>query len=183
MSENQSQLQKMLNKLSKADVLCFRSTPKSWWKPIELFTGSLYTHTEIYLGKYFGRHLMVGAGPVFTGFLSKVRVATMPVNRVIDVRRCLGLSENQRERVCRFCMNKLDYAYSYRAFVTHAYRIITGKTNRTRDPFEDEFVCSELIGYAFEAIQRPLADAPFQVTPKIVGETSKLSTICTFTPS
>jgi hypothetical protein len=120
---------------------------------IRWFTDSEYTHAECYAGKVLDKSVLVGAGPVFGGVFSKVRI--IPLSAIksdfVVMRPMLPLSDN--ESIARFMLQHLEAEYGYLEYIPIAYRIALRFLNKqfglslkvpTKDSSPSEWVCSEL---------------------------------------
>jgi hypothetical protein len=129
---------------------------------IRYFTKSPFTHVEAYAGRIEGVPLLVGAGPVFAGVFSKVRVVPLEsLSADFVVMRPVGFGDAERSFIVRFMLSQLEASYGYSEYIPIAYRIILRKLNErfgttynipTKDSAPGEWVCSELYAAGCDAM-------------------------------
>jgi hypothetical protein len=126
--------------------------------PIRYFTGSPYTHVDIYAGELYNAPIIIGSGPVFFNFLSKVRVAPLTSLQHYDVYRMKG-NKNGIKKVLKFAVSQLDHPYGYLELVLIGYRLLLKKLNykygfnfnvQTSDKAVNKWVCSELAAAGYD---------------------------------
>jgi hypothetical protein len=121
---------------------------------IRWFTGSPYTHVECYAGELLGKAILVGAGPVFAGIFSKVRLVPLSAIQAdfVVMRPYSWVTEDQ-ELIAAFMVQHLEAEYGYMEYIPIAYRIALRWLNNrfglslnvpTKDDSPSEWVCSEL---------------------------------------
>jgi hypothetical protein len=121
---------------------------------IRFFTQSQFTHVDGYVGHILGEPILVGAGPVFGGVFSKVRLVPLSslANDFVIMRPRDGSSE-ERLTIAKFMLSQVNLPYGYCQYIPIAYRIALRWLNRrlgtkfnvpTKDVAPGEWVCSEL---------------------------------------
>jgi hypothetical protein len=146
-------INKLMDTLRPGDALVTKSAgfPTA---AIRFFTGSPYTHVECYAGELFGKSILVGAGPVFAGVFSKVRLIPLSsVQADFVVMRPYSWVVEDQELIAAFMVQHLEEEYGYLEYIPIAYRIALQWLNKkfglsitvpTKDGSPSEWVCSEL---------------------------------------
>jgi hypothetical protein len=162
---------------------------------IRYFTDSTFTHVDGYIGSILGVPMLVGAGPVFAGIFSKVRVVPLStIQNDFVVMRPRYETPVDRADIAKFMLSQVNKAYAYKQYIAIGYRIVLRFLNKrlgtkfnvpTKDTCPGEWICSELYAAACNnmleqknAVGNFFGDSPMNIYPgDIAADTIRMELV------
>ena len=134
---------------------------------IKYLTQSTWSHAALYVGAVPGKAAPDGESHVLVEAEIEDGVVSVPLSKYLDFHRPVGLSDQDRAKVCAYVVERLGCAYDLKNIIDLIrYMVPLPVPQRWRrrmislgsgDP--SRLICSTLIAQAFESIRYPILPA------------------------